>query len=686
MRSHPPRAIPAAPPRVAIHARVSSDQQAERHTIDSQLGELKARVSRDGHPVHDDMLFVDNGRSGASLARPALERLRDLVAVAGVDILYVHAPDRLARSYAHQALLLEEFARAGTELVFLNRPIGDTPEDNLLLQLQGMFAEYERAKMLERSRRGKRHLARAGAVSVLSRAPFGYRYVSREAGAGVARYDIDEERAEVVRGIFRWVGLERLTLAAVCRRLLAAGIPSPSGKAHWSRAMIHAMLLNPAYAGRAVYGRRRCAPWQAPLHPPRGHDGLPKRPYRQVPAPLDQRITVPVPAIVDEALFAGAAEQLEENRRRSRERLAGVRYLLRGLLVCRKCGYGFTGHHHRGRWRYYRCCGTDRGRFHGQFRCDARLVAVEPLDAAVWDEVRRLLADPARVLEEYQRRLAAAQARPRGLELDAVERRIGKLRRGVDRLIDCYAEGSIGKAELEPRLVELRRRIAGLEAEAAALREAAGQARSLRLIIGKLSLFADVIRDRLDGADWSTRRDIIRTLIKRIEVGDDAVRVVFRVEPGPPGSAQPLRRLPRCPTRAGQLARDRDAGRRHAAALGDPHRPALERRDAADPGQHRVRGLVQRGAHARVPDLADPAAHVGLARLVPLRRQAEMRSHRFGPTEPLRIVNGRLERERHQRADARHRHQPAADRVAPDDGQHPPVQARELGPQALARS
>ena len=94
---------------------------------------------------------------------------------------------------------------------------------------------------------------------------------------------------------------------------------------------------------------------------------------------------MPVPAIVDEALFASAAEQLEENRRRSRERLAGVRYLLRGLLVCRKCGYGFTGHHHRGRWRYYRCCGTDRSRFHGQFRCDARLVAVEPLDAAVWD-------------------------------------------------------------------------------------------------------------------------------------------------------------------------------------------------------------------------------------------------------------------------------------------------------------
>jgi DNA invertase Pin-like site-specific DNA recombinase len=271
MRSQPPRATPsAAPPRAAIYARVSSDQQAERHTIDSQLSELTARASRDGHLVRDDRLFIDNGHSGASLVRPALERLRDLVALAAIDILYVHAPDRLARSYAHQVLLLEEFARAGTEVVFLNRPIGDTPEDSLLLQLQGMFAEYERAKVLERSRRGKRHRAQAGAVSVLSRAPFGYRYVTREAGGGDARYDIDDNAARVVRQIFAWVGHERLTLAAVCRRLHAAGIPSPSGKAHWSRAMIHTMLLNPAYAGRAIYGRRRCVPWQPPLHPPRG--------------------------------------------------------------------------------------------------------------------------------------------------------------------------------------------------------------------------------------------------------------------------------------------------------------------------------------------------------------------------------------------------------------------------------
>jgi site-specific DNA recombinase len=546
---------------VAIYARVSSDQQAERHTIDSQIAELKARALLDGHPIPDDMLFIDNGHSGASLIRPALERLRDLVAFSAVDIVYVHAPDRLARSYAHQVLLIEEFARAGTKAIFLNRPIGDTPEDSLLLQLQGMFAEYERAKVLERSRRGKRHRAQAGAVSVLSRAPFGYRYVTREAGGGAARYEIDEDAARIVRQIFTWVADERLTLAGVCRRLLSQGIPSPAGHRHWSRAMIHTMLLNPAYAGQAIYGRRQCVAWQPPLHPPRGHGGLPRRPFRQVPAPADRYISIAVPAIVGEDLFASAAERLEENRKRNRERLRGVQYLLRGLLVCQKCGYGFTGHHHRGQWRYYRCCGTDRSRFHGEFRCDARLVAVEPLDEAVWAEVCRLLENPTLVVGEYQRRLDSIQSHPRQLERDALARQLAKARRAIGRLIDSYTEGLIEKPEFEPRIADLRRRAARLEADIREQQAAEEQVRSLQRVIGKLELFAAMVHDQLAGADFSTKRDIICTLVKRIEVTDEAVRVVFRVDPGPSEPSEARRTLPHCPTRrysSSHVGRGRD--------------------------------------------------------------------------------------------------------------------------------
>ncbi|WP_404295604.1 recombinase family protein (plasmid) [Microvirga sp. RSM25] len=530
-------------------ARVSSDQQAEHHTIDSQLAELTARAQQDGHCIRDDLRFIDNGHSSASLIRPALERLRDLVALSAIDLVYVHAPDRLARSYAHQVLLLEEFSQAGTQVVFLNRPIGTTPEDSLLLQLQVMFTEYERAKVLERSRRGKRHRAQAGAVSVLSRAPFGYRYITREAGGGDARYEIDEEAARIVRQIFTWVGHERLTLAGVCRHLHDSGLPSPTGRRHWSRAMIHSMLLNPAYAGQALYGRRQSVPWRPPLHPPRGHDGLPRRSWRQVLAPPERHIRIAVPALIDEDLFVSVAEQLEENRRRSRERLAGVQYLLRGLLVCQKCGYGFTGYHPCGPRRYYRYCGTDRSRFHGAFRCDARLVATELLDEAVWNEVCRLLDDPTRVIAEYQRRLDAVQATPHRLELDTVERQRAKARRAIERLIDSYTEGLIEKPEFEPRLAALRRRTARLEAEAKAHQEADEQIRSLHLVIGKLDLFAALVRERLGATDWATKRDIICTLVKRIEVAKDVVRVIFRVDPGVSDPPETGRTLHHCPTR-----------------------------------------------------------------------------------------------------------------------------------------
>jgi site-specific DNA recombinase len=343
MQRNPAQSRPGSSLRVAIYARVSSDQQAERHTIDSQVKDLLARAAADGHEVGAELRFLDEGYSGATVVRPALERLRDAAAWSAVDVVYVQAPDRLARSYVHQAVLVEEFERAGTEVVFLNRPIGQSPEDTLLLQVQGMFAEYERARMLERSRRGKRHLAQAGSVSVLSRAPYGYRYVGRESGGGAARFEVVEDRAAVVHRVFHWVGDEHVTLSGVCRRLLETGVPSPTGNARWSRSTVWILLSNPAYAGQAAFGKNTSAPWTAPLRPARGRAGVPKRPFRQVPAPVEHRITIAVPALVEVDLFERVQEQLAENRRRARQRREGVRYLLQGLLVCAKCGYAFCG-------------------------------------------------------------------------------------------------------------------------------------------------------------------------------------------------------------------------------------------------------------------------------------------------------------------------------------------------------
>src|SRR5277367_5147900 len=170
---------------VALYARVSSESQARDNTIASQVTALRERIAADGFQLEPDHNYVDEGYSGAILFRPALERLRDAIAGGQVERIYVHAPDRLARRYAHQVLLIDEFRRAGTEVVFLNHPIGGTAEDDLLLQVQGVIAEYERAKILERGRRGRRHAARSGSVSALTGAPYGYRYIGRHAGRGL---------------------------------------------------------------------------------------------------------------------------------------------------------------------------------------------------------------------------------------------------------------------------------------------------------------------------------------------------------------------------------------------------------------------------------------------------------------------------------------------------------------------
>src|SRR5919107_5107666 len=241
--------------RVAIYARVSAEFHNSNQTIASQLEALRARVASDGQRLPIDQVFIDDGYSGATVARPALEQLRDLAAAGALDRVYVHSPDRLARRYAYQVLLVDELHRAGVEIVFLNRPIGGSAEDDLLLQVQGMVAEYERAKILERSRRGRRHAARSGLISAIGRVPFGYRYVTKDEGGGVARVEAVEEEARWVRLLFAWIGLDRLSLREACRRLQEAGRLTRTGLARWDPTTVALMLRNTAYVGRAVFGR-----------------------------------------------------------------------------------------------------------------------------------------------------------------------------------------------------------------------------------------------------------------------------------------------------------------------------------------------------------------------------------------------------------------------------------------------
>jgi site-specific DNA recombinase len=524
---------------VAIYARVSSEQQVSSHTIESQLSVLEKKITADGYTLQPDLKFVDEGYSGATLVRPDLERLRDLAAAGGIDRLYIHSPDRLARKYAYQVLLLDELQRAGVDIVFLNRALGDSPEDDLLLQVQGMVAEYERAKILERSRRGKRHAAHLGSVNPLSGAPYGYHYVDTQQGNGQARYEVHPEQAQVVRQIFDWVGRERVSIGEVCRRLHQAAIPSPKGKPVWDRSTVWGLLNNPAYKGTAAFGKTAVGQKRPRLRPGRKQAPYPRRDYSTYDQDQQQWILIPVPALIDEALFATVQHQLQENRQRARQSQRGAKYLLQGLLVCQQCGYAYYGKPvshkaakgHVRDYAYYRCIGTDAYRFGGERICQNLQVRTDLLELAVWQQVQALLENPQRLEQEFARRIQDPQS---GQNLTSLNTQLTKLQRGIGRLIDSYAEGLIEKAEFEPRITQLRARITALEAQIAQATAEMSHQQDLRLIISRLENFAVQVKAGLEQLDWQQRREIIRTLVKRVEIDQDQVNVVFRVEPHSP--------------------------------------------------------------------------------------------------------------------------------------------------------
>src|SRR6266852_695533 len=443
------------------------------------------------------MQFLDEGSSGATLVRPALERLRDVIAAGAIDRLSVHSPDRLARKYAYQVLLVEEFRRARVEVMFLNRALGQSPEDDLLLQVQGMIAEYERAKIIERHRRGKRHAARTGVVNVLSGAPYGYRYVAKYAGGGQARYEIVPAEAQLVRQVFDWIGRDRLTIGEVCRRLTQAGEGTRTGKTVWDRSVVWGILKNPAYQGAAAFGKTRQGPLRPRLRAQRSRPMQPRRAVSINDVPPEDWITIPVPALVEPEVCAAVQEQLQENKRHARQSRRGALYLLQGLLQCQHCGYAFYGKRLSPSARkskprayaYYRCLGTDAYRFGGERVCQNTQVRTDLVDLAVWQEVCTLLAHPERLAEEYRRRLQPETGTKRP-PLATVEGQISKLRQGVARLIDSYADGLIDKHEFEPRITGLRQRLARLEEQRQALAGEAALHGELQLIIGRLEDFA----------------------------------------------------------------------------------------------------------------------------------------------------------------------------------------------------
>ena len=355
--------VPAPPPAtvtVAAYLRVSSQVQRQRETIASQRDGVLEYASTRGWIIPNERVFADDGFSGASHDRPALEALRDVVASGEVDTVLVWSVDRLSRNFAYQILLQEEFARAGAQVVFVQEPDDATPQGMLLRQMLSVISEYERTQIAERSRRGKLHRARQGSLNMITRAPYGYRLIPKTEACG-AQLEIDDAEAGVVRRIYDLYLREGLKMHAISRRLDAEAV-RPRHAERWSTSTVAVILRNEAYVGKAAYLKTTGTGQRArPNRTGRQRSGaVRRRMVARTTRPREEWIELAIPAILDETTFARAQQRRADNRRFS-PRKTTVATLLQGLCVCAHCGYAMGRHSGKGgrsrpRLHYYRCC------------------------------------------------------------------------------------------------------------------------------------------------------------------------------------------------------------------------------------------------------------------------------------------------------------------------------------------
>ena len=512
----------------AIYARVSSEQQREENTIASQTASLIEFAKSRDLEVPQEWVFEDEGYSGAILERPGLERVRDLAAEGQIQVVLAYSPDRLSRKYAYQILLIEEFARHGVEVLFVKSPQGGNAEDQLLVQFQGMIAEYERAQILERSRRGKRHRAQSGEVSVMSNAPYGYRYI-RKTDEAPAAYLIDEAEARVVRRIYDMYTVEGLSIGEITRRLNREGVPTRKASPRWERSVVWAILRNPAYRGTACFGKTRISARTRVVRPQRRRGVTTPSTTAGHERPREEWIEIPVPALVTEESFARAQELLHQNKIRSRRRTIAPS-VVQGLVGCAKCGYAFSRVSTQTSARkihYYKCIGSDSWRKLGGPVCDnGRLIRQELLDQIVWAEVIRLLEDPALIQPELDRRLVAARTSdPTRKREQSLQQELAQVGKGIERLLTAYQEGLLSIEQLRERMPGLRQRQQTLRAERQAIADQINDRAAFLRLAETLTAFLARLRSAAETLSVIERQKIVRLLVKDILVAEDTITI-----------------------------------------------------------------------------------------------------------------------------------------------------------------
>ena len=510
--------------RAAMYARVSSARQEHEQTIDSQIAALDRAATTLGLTIAKEHRYIDNGYSGTRLDRPAFDAMRDAAADGLIDVVLIYCPDRLARNYVHQQVILEELTKRGVRVHFVEHPIGERPEDLLLVQMQGVIAEYERSKLLERTRRGRIHKVRTGQVLPFTEAPFGYAILRTPGNVG-GTVVVNEVEAQLVRQMYRWVLEDGLSSRTVAKRLNEQLI-KPRRSDRWRASATYKILTWPAYAGTASFGRRESV---EPIRPkqPGGYRQRAKSSYRQ--RPKEQWIIVPIPPLVDEAMQQAVRAKLAKNESWS-PRNTHREYLLRTMVVCGECGLRMKTacrRHKSGDLRrditYYRCAHAGPEHLSRPVPCTGQNVHSDELDAAVWKALTDWLKNPRMLIEEVSAwRESRHGVDALELEQGRIEATCRNLQAQINRLVDAYQEGALPVAELKARRERLE---ALLDAARVRAEELAAQAQDRTRIdrVGQeLEAFAATVSKGLESLDFAGKQKLVRLVVERVVVrGDD---------------------------------------------------------------------------------------------------------------------------------------------------------------------
>jgi len=484
--------------------------------------------------------------------------------------------------------------------VFLQAPRAETPEEVLLLQFQGMIAEYEKAQISERTRRGKRHRAQAGLANALTGAPYGYRYV-RKADGLPARYEVVEHEAAVVREVFRRYTEEWESLGALARWLTAQGIPTRTAQPRWNKSTVWGMLRNPAYQGTACFQKTLQAERQRMTRRLRQRGGLTPRARCSRPRPQTEWIEIPVPALITPTQFALAQERFEQNRRFA-ARHTKEPSLLQGMLICQLCGYALyrTSRGARRKRVYYRCMGADAYRFPQGRRCANRPVRQDVVETLVWEQVIRLLANPTLVRAEIDRRLAELRAsHPGEVKREIATKELMRTQAAMMRLIEAYQEQLISLDELRTRMPPLRQREAVVQSQLAALEAERLDAETYIALAESLEGFLAKLHDAAQSLGVPERQRVLRLVVKEVQVGTEAIVIKHSIpllEHYPtPGPGYLLRPWHRDHRNTGFEDRGRSGGERRLRL----HSQARQRRLRREPRRGGAEGRLAKAAQLR---------------------------------------------------------------------------------------